>query len=105
MVGWCVYGALVENLVFTELAKQTRPLLDAISFWRSGSGAEVDFVIEIEGQLIAIESKSSFRGLTRSLANFREKYKPYRTIVACSDTLEDVNGILYLPFVFISALV
>lgn len=94
-------GHLNENFIFTQL---TYAGMD-VKFWRSKSKAEVDFVIETEGQLIAIESKSSFRGLRKSLANFREKYKPYRTIVACSDTLEDVNGILYMPFVFISALV
>ena len=36
---------MVENLVLTELCKCTHPLLDSILYWRSTSGAEVDFII------------------------------------------------------------
>lgn len=35
-------GALLENLVFAELAKTVNPLLDTLQYWRSKAGAEVD---------------------------------------------------------------
>ncbi len=39
-------GALLENFIFSELYKSINPLLDSIKYWRSKSGAEVDFVVE-----------------------------------------------------------
>lgn len=71
-------GALVENLAFTELAKSTHPLLDTISFWRSTSGAEVDFVVRHQGRLLAIEVKAgdTHGRITRSATSFIDAYAP-----------------------------
>lgn len=71
-------GALLENYVLTALAKHTNPLLDSIRYWRSKSGAEVDFVVERGGQLIGIEVKAgNARGkLTRSAHSFIDAYAP-----------------------------
>lgn len=71
-------GALLENLVFTELAKTVNPLLDGLSTWRSKSGAEVDFVVEHQGRLLACEVKAGDgRGiLSRSARSFIEAYQP-----------------------------
>jgi uncharacterized protein len=71
-------GALFENLVFSELAKLTNPLLEPLRHWRSKSGAEVDFVVQIEGRLIACEAKAGdSRGrLTRSARSFIDAYAP-----------------------------
>ena len=76
-------GALLENYVFTELAKNTNPLLDSIRFWRSKSGAEVDFVLEREAEVIGIEVKAgNARGkLTRSSHSFIDAYEPKKFIV------------------------
>ncbi len=71
-------GALWENAVFGEIEKQTR-LLDRVSFWRSKNGAEVDFVVERDGELIGIEVKaSSFNRpvLSRSAQSFLAAYHP-----------------------------
>ncbi|MBA1342826.1 MAG: hypothetical protein C5S52_04430 [ANME-2 cluster archaeon] len=94
-------GSLNENFVFTQMTYAGVE----VKFWRSKSKAEVDFVIEREGKLIAIESKSSFRRRTKSLTAFRDKYNPYRTIVAYRGGLEVRGGVVYLPLVFVSALV
>lgn len=71
-------GALLENLVFTELAKTVHPLLDGLSTWRSKSGAEMDFVVEHQGRLLACEVKAGdSRGtLSRSARSFVEAYQP-----------------------------
>ena len=71
-------GALFENFVFTELSKTVHPLLDSLRYWRSKSGAEVDFVIEHQGRLLACEVKAgSARGnLSRSARSFIDAYKP-----------------------------
>ncbi|MEA1865192.1 MAG: ATP-binding protein [Euryarchaeota archaeon] len=94
-------GSLNENFVFTQATYAGVE----VKFWRSKSKAEVDFVMEREGKLIAIESKSSFRRRTKSLTAFRDKYSPYRTIVAYRGGLEVRGGVVYLPLVFVSALV
>jgi predicted AAA+ superfamily ATPase len=76
-------GALLENLVFAELAKTVHPLLDGLSTWRSKSGAEVDFVVEHQGRLLACEVKAGdSRGLlSRSARSFLEAYQPEQLLV------------------------
>ncbi len=93
-------GQLNENFIFSQLAY----LGDEVKYWRSKSKAEVDFIVDKEGKLIAVESKSMAGARTKSLASFREKYRPYRAIIACTDNLEDAKNALYLPFAFISSL-
>jgi len=94
-------GSLNENFIFTQMTYAGV----AVKFWRSKSRAEVDFIVEREGRLIAIESKSSYLRRTKSLTAFKEKYEPYRTIVACRDRLDEQRGVIHLPYVFISSLV
>jgi predicted AAA+ superfamily ATPase len=76
-------GALLENLVFTELAKTVHPLLDGLSTWRSKSNAEVDFVVEHQGRLLACEVKAGdSRGmLSRSARSFVEAYEPEQFLI------------------------
>jgi uncharacterized protein len=83
-------GALLENFVFTELVKNMHPLLDSIRFWRSKSGAEVDFLVEHDGEIIGIEVKAgNARGkLTRSAHSFIDAYAPARFLVVSDRTHE-----------------
>jgi zinc protease len=66
------HGTLFENLVFSELAKLTNPLLHTVRDWRSKAGAEVDFVIAHQGRILACEAKAGdARGrLSRSSMRF-----------------------------------
>jgi len=77
------HGALFENLVLSELAKLTNPLLHTIRSWRSKSGAEVDFVLEHQGRLLACEAKAGdVRGhVSRSVRSFVDAYAPERVVV------------------------
>jgi predicted AAA+ superfamily ATPase len=76
-------GALLESFVFSELAKYRNPLLDGLHFWRSKSGAEVDFVLERQGRLLACEVKAGdARGrVSRSTRSFLDAYRPELLIV------------------------
>ena len=76
-------GALLENLVFTEIIKLIDPVLDTVHFWRSKSGAEVDFVVVRKGALTGVEVKAGdSRGkLSRSGRSFIEAYQPQRFFV------------------------
>jgi len=71
-------GTLFENLLFTELAKRLNPLLDGLHYWRSKSNAEIDFVIERQGRIIAIEAKSGrpHGPISRSARSFVSAYRP-----------------------------
>jgi predicted AAA+ superfamily ATPase len=93
-------GQLNENFIFSELSYAGHE----VRYWRSKSKAEVDFVLDKQGKLIAIESKNVSVGSTKSLRAFTEKYKPYKTIIASTDRLQHSGGVFYLPFVFISSL-
>ncbi len=50
-------GAVLENLVFTELHKK-RSVSDELYFWRTKAGAEMDFVFQRNDNAIPIEIKS-----------------------------------------------
>ena len=76
-------GPLMENLVFGELAKTLGPL-DELRFWRTRNGAEVDFVVRHEEQLLAIEVKGGAMGrprISRASRSFIEAYRPARFLV------------------------
>jgi predicted AAA+ superfamily ATPase len=76
-------GALLENLAFAELAKTVNPLLDGLSAWRSKSGAEMDFVVEHQGRLLACEIKAgdSRASLSRSARSFVDAYQPEQLLI------------------------
>lgn len=69
-------GALIENFVFSELKKKG---LEA-KYWRTKSGAEVDFVIN-EQTPIEVKQKISNNTLTRSFVSFITKYSPKEAFV------------------------
>lgn len=84
-------GALLENLVFSELAKNLNPLLDSVRYWRSKSGAEVDFVVEHQGRIWGLEVKAGeARGrLSRSSRSFITAYEPERFLIVCATSEPD----------------
>jgi len=95
-------GVLTENLVLTELCKHTHPLLHTVSFWRSSSGAEVDFVVRTHDRLFAVEVKAgplSRPKVSRSLRSFIAAYRP-DTVLILNDTLVDSLEIQGCPIIF-----
>lgn len=85
-------GALWENAVFSELAKNL-DLLDEIRFWRTKNGAEVDFVVRRQGRLLAIEVKATALQrpkITRAARSFVAAYSPEALIILHSgDSMDD----------------
>lgn len=71
-------GALLENWVFGELWKAL-PDGATLHFWRSTSGAEVDFVLSRGDRTVGVEVKAGRSGrpvLSRALHGFIEAYRP-----------------------------
>lgn len=72
-------GAHLENYVLTDLLawRDTETPRPEITYWRTTSGAEVDFVIERQRKLLAIEVKASGTPSPRDaahLATFQSEY-------------------------------
>jgi hypothetical protein len=77
-------GPLLENWVFSELHK-AMPLGLAVHWWRTKSGAEVDFVIGDGARRVGIEVKAARETrpvLSRGARSFIEAYAPTRLLVA-----------------------
>jgi uncharacterized protein len=71
-------GALLENWIFSELMKAL-PMTANLQYWRSKSGAEVDFVITAGSEICAVEVKNTSLGtpkLSRSARSFIDAYQP-----------------------------
>ncbi len=71
-------GAAMESWVFSELWKAS-PAGSGVSFWRSTSKAEVDFVLDLPHTLIGIEVKAGRLGrrtIPRAARSFIEAYRP-----------------------------
>ena len=76
-------GPLLESWVATELWKAL-PEGATLHFWRSASGAEVDFVVARGDRLLPVEVKASRLGrpvFSRSLRSFLDAYRPATVLV------------------------
>ena len=66
-------GKIAEHMVGQELLSSNYNVLNAIHFWvrdKKQSGAEVDFLVNFDGQMIPVEVKSGRSGKLRSLLQF-----------------------------------
>ena len=67
-------GALTEQFACQEMKQYKNA---EIAYWTNDSAtAEVDFVLQLGGQVIPIEVKSSINLKAKSLAVYREKFQP-----------------------------
>jgi predicted AAA+ superfamily ATPase len=82
-------GALNENFIASELVKQGYP----IHYWRTKSKAEVDFIIEKEGEVIPIEVKTTLKmpSMSRSYRSFFEKYSPLRGFITSNQLYDEIR--------------
>jgi predicted AAA+ superfamily ATPase len=79
-----LWGALLETWVFQHLSVQASLLRPAaeVFYWRSSDNKEVDFVLEWNGRLVAVEVKATRSPGARDasgLAVFRDEYPDLMT--------------------------
>ncbi len=77
-------GPLLENHVFGELHKAL-PFASSLGWWRTRSGAEVDFVVSERDRRVGVEVKASRMTrprLSRGARSFLQAYRPDRFLVA-----------------------
>lgn len=86
-------GMLAENYVAQELyAKGFTPY-----YWTSNNQAEVDFLIQIEENVVPLEVKSANNVRARSLGLYRDKYEPAYAIRVSTKNFGFENGIKSIP--------
>ncbi|MDE7118443.1 MAG: DUF4143 domain-containing protein [Bacteroidaceae bacterium] len=79
-----VWGRWVESAVGAYLLGGAEEGDYRVFYWREKAD-EVDFIIQRQGEAIAIEVKSGRRGMNSGLKSFREKFQPKRAFVAGTD--------------------
>lgn len=92
---------LFQNLIFLMLKDLTEINLLPydICYWRTKSGAEVDFVWGNIVKPIPVEVKfSKQENVTRSLMSFINKYKPKKTFLVNLEVEKKYNGVDFVPY-------
>ncbi|OGM31088.1 hypothetical protein A2630_00275 [Candidatus Woesebacteria bacterium RIFCSPHIGHO2_01_FULL_44_10] len=75
-------GSLAENAVFSELKKAG---IEKINFWRTERKQEIDFILQIQGEIFPLEVKyQTFRNprISSNLKTFIKKYQPAKAYIA-----------------------
>ena len=100
-------GAIVENAVFIRLSQLSQGM-NKINFWRTKSGAEVDFVFHTKGDIVPIEVKYlkfEKEKVSKSYASFISSFRPKCGIVLTKDywgrLIKDKTKILFAPVYYL----
>ncbi len=98
-------GFIFQNFIFNTLKSILQEIPAQIKFWRTTDQAEVDFILDLQQQVIPVEVKYSSlqsTSLARSLRNFIEKYSPAKALVINLSLSETklINGTLvhFIPY-------
>ena len=105
-------GLLVEGLVFQELYKYiTQHFLNySLHYWRTKSGAEVDFVVyKNDDNFMPIEVKYrnlSSPAITRGYRSFLQAYQPKQAVIITKDFIghelfENVE-VFFIPLMYLN---
>ena len=86
-------GGMTENYVNTQLRTNGYQTY----YWESKRGAEVDFIIQRDGQLIPIEVKSADNTRAKSLKVYMDTYKPAYAIKLSLKNFGFENGKKIVP--------
>ena len=79
-----VWGRWVESAIGCHLLNVAIENDCNLYYWRDKND-EVDYVLEYQGAILAIEVKSGRRGMNSGLPRFGERYKPFNSIVVGTD--------------------
>lgn len=82
-----VWGRWVESAVGVYLLDFVEENDGSLYYWRNGDD-EVDYIVTMDGETIAIEVKSGRRSMNSGLPAFAQKYHPKRSVVVGTDGLD-----------------
>ncbi len=86
-------GAVAENYVAQQLAAKGYDLY----YWESKNTAELDFVLQRDGEIIGVEVKKGEHVRSRSLSVFTGSYKPAYNIRLSLNNFGESNGLKSVP--------
>ena len=86
-------GGMTENYVQVQLSINGYRTY----YWESSRGAEVDFIIQREGNLIPVEVKAADNTRAKSLNVYRKMYQPAYAIKLSAKNFGFENGIKTVP--------
>ncbi|MBU2262090.1 MAG: DUF4143 domain-containing protein, partial [Proteobacteria bacterium] len=86
-------GYVAENFVAQEL----RAAGDKTLFCWQGRTAEVEFLLEREGEIVPVEVKSGWVTQSKSLKVYIERYHPPRVYILSANNISRRNIVHYLP--------
>lgn len=86
-------GGMAENYVNTQLGMNGHKTY----YWESERGAEIDFIIQRDGQIIPIEVKSADNTRAKSLKVYIDTYKPAYAIKLSSKNFGFEDGKKIVP--------
>ena len=86
-------GYVAENFVAQEL----RAAGDKTLFCWQGRTAEVEFLLEREGEVVPVEVKSGWVTQSKSLKVYIERYRPPRVYILSANNISQRNIVRYLP--------
>ena len=86
-------GVFIENYVAENLYSKYRELY----YWVLGNEYEVDFLINVDGDIIPIEVKASDNTTSKSLNYYIKRYNPKYSIRLSTKNFGEANGIKSIP--------
>lgn len=87
-------GALTENYILESLIRQFE---NQPRYWASQNRAEVDFILQIDNQVVPIEVKSDENVVGKSLAFYRKEFSPPISIRYSLKNLKQDGDLLNIP--------
>ncbi len=86
-------GVFIENYVAENLFNKYKE----IYYWTYKNSYEVDFLINVDGDIIPIEVKASDNTTSKSLNYYIDRYKPKYSIRLSTKNFGESNGIKSIP--------
>jgi len=93
-------GSYVENYVATTLAR----LQYSLFYWTSAGTAEVDFILQNDGDIYPLEIKSGLSTKKKSLLVYADKYRPKLVVRSSPMNLKQDGAMLNIPLYLLDEL-
>ena len=87
-------GALTENYILGSIINQFD---NTPRYWTSGNRAELDFILQLENDLIPIEVKADENVIGKSLTFYRKEFTPKLSIRYSLKNLKQDEGLINIP--------
>ena len=95
-------GSLTEQYVLQQLKSESKK---SVNYWTSRSNvAELDFVVQIDNDVVPIEVKAETNLKAKSLAQYRKEYNPAKVVRTSLANFKIDDGLYNIPLYMIGQL-